>query len=608
MQDLSKIRNFAIIAHVDHGKSTLSDRMIELTGTVPERSMRAQLLDTLDLERERGITIKLQPVQMHYTAKAEPRGEFILNLIDTPGHVDFSYEVSRTLAAVEGVLLLVDASQGIEAQTLANAELAVNNNLTIIPVINKIDLPNADPERVQGELVTLLGVKPEEILRVSGKTGENVPALLEAIVARIPAPKGSPDKPARALVFDSIFDPYRGVIAFIRVVDGVFKADQNIRLLAADADSKSQHVGVFKPQRTAVSELSAGLTGYIETGLKEIRLVRVGDTIAHKEPAGKKQAEPLPGYAPSEPKVFAAVFPDDPDRYPQLRAGLERLALNDASLHFDPIRSNALGAGFRMGFLGLLHLEIVQERLRREFNVDIVSTTPMVPYHVTKDGKTRELQSALELESGEDAETTDLQEPWARVEVVTPTNHVGDVLQLVAQRRGNLTGQEYLDQTRVIVRADMPLADVIVGFFDKLKSVTRGYASLHYELSEYKPADLVRLDILLAGEPVEALTTVVPRPRAESIGRQLCAKLKELVPKQQYAVPVQAAIGGKIVARETVSAQRKDVTAKLYGGDVTRKRKLLEKQKAGKKRLSTVGHVTLPPEAYSKLLKLDFDD
>ncbi len=603
MQDLSRIRNFAIIAHVDHGKSTLSDRMIELTGTVPERSMRAQLLDTLDLERERGITIKLQPVQMHYKLPNKPdEPEFILNLIDTPGHVDFSYEVSRTLAAVEGVILLVDASQGIEAQTLAHAELAISNNLAIVPVINKIDLPNADPDRVTQELVTLLGVKPEEVIRVSAKEGTNVDKLLAAMVERVPPPTGSPDKPTRALVFDSMFDAYRGVIAYVRVIDGVFKAGQEIRLVASKAQSKCQHVGVFKPQRVAVDQLSAGLTGYVETGLKEIRLVRVGDTLT-----GRDKAQALPGYAPSEPKVFAAVFPDDPDRYPQLRAGLERLALNDASLHFDAIRADALGAGFRMGFLGLLHLEIVQERLRREFNVEIVSTTPMVPYRMTKDGKTRELQSALDLPNSEGAENFQLQEPWARVEIVTPTNHVGDVLQLIAQRRGSLTGQEYLDPTRVIVRADMPLADVIVGFFDKLKSVTRGYASLHYELGSYKPADLIRLDILLAGEPVEALTTVVPRDRALSVGRQLCAKLKELVPKQQYAVPVQAAIGGKIVARETVSARRKDVTAKLYGGDVTRKRKLLEKQKAGKKKLGSIGRVTLPPEAYSKLLKMDFN-
>ncbi|MFO0704452.1 MAG: translation elongation factor 4 [Candidatus Andersenbacteria bacterium] len=601
MYDLTQIRNFAIIAHVDHGKSTLSDRLIELTGTVPSRSMRNQLLDTLDLERERGITIKLQPVQMLYREAGQ---RYVLNLIDTPGHVDFSYEVSRTLAAVEGVLLLVDASQGIEAQTLAHAELAVANNLAIIPVINKIDLPNADPERVTQELVHLLGVTAEQVVRVSAKEGTNVAELLKAIVARIPPPRGSTTKPARALIFDSIFDAYRGVIAYVRVFDGVFEADQELRFAATKAHSKSQHVGVFKPTRTAVPELSAGLTGYIETGLKEIRLVRVGDTILSREPA-----KPLPGYAPSEPKVFAAVFPADPDRYPQLRAGLERLALNDASLSFESIRSTALGAGFRMGFLGLLHLEIVQERLRREFSVEIVSTTPMVPYRMRTNGTVRELQSALELPTGEhtaDKATAQLEEPWTDLEIVTPTNHIGDVLQLISQRRGSLTGQEYLDQTRVIVRAHVPLAEVIVGFFDKLKSVTRGYASMHYELAGYKPADVVRLDVLLAGEPVEALTMAVPRERVQTVGRHLVTTLKELVPQQQFAVPIQAAVGGKIVARTTLSARRKDVTAKLYGGDVTRKRKLLEKQKAGKKKLRSMGRVNLPPESYSKLLKIDF--
>ena len=598
MQDLKTIRNFAIIAHVDHGKSTLSDRLLEVTGTIPKRSMHSQFLDTLDLEQERGITIKLQPVRMEYTRGSTT---YILNLIDTPGHVDFSYEVSRTLAAVDGVILLVDASQGIEAQTLAHAELAVSNDLPIIPVINKIDLPNAEPDRVTSELVKLLGVSASDVIRVSAKEGTNTVALLDAIIQRIPSPLGDPQKPSRALVFDSIFDPYRGVVAYVRVVDGVFRANQKIQLLASQSQSLCQHVGVFKPARTSIKELSAGLTGYIETGLKDIRKVRVGETITGPEPA-----RALAGYAPSEPKVFAAVFPEDQDRFAQLRAALDRLTLNDAALQFEPIRSAALGAGFRIGFLGLLHLEIIQERLRREFNVEIVSTTPMVPYHVIEAGQTRELQSALDLPDA--SRQVRLEEPWARVEIITPVEHVGDVLQLVAARRGAVTGQEYLDETRVIVRADVPLAEVIVGFFDKLKSVTRGYASLHYELAGYRPADVVRLDILLANEPVESLATVVPRARAQRIGRALVAKLKDLVPAQQYAVPVQAAIGGEIIARETVKALRKDVTAKLYGGDVTRKRKLLEKQKAGKKRMQGVGRVTLPPEAYSKLLKIDLND
>ncbi|MFH0830661.1 MAG: translation elongation factor 4 [Parcubacteria group bacterium] len=601
MQDLAGIRNFAIIAHVDHGKSTLADRLIELTGTVPMRSMRAQLLDTLDLERERGITIKLQPVQMRYRSKKGR--DYILNLIDTPGHVDFSYEVSRTLAAVEGVILLVDASQGIEAQTLAHAELAVSNNLAIIPVINKIDLPNADPKRVTQELVQLLGALPKDVLQVSAKEGTNIAALLEAIVARIPAPQGELNAPARGLVFDSTFDPYRGVIAYVRVIDGVFTPGQEIALMAAKARSKSGHVGVFKPERTPVAELSAGLTGYVETGLKQIRLVRVGDTLT--KAGGAVQA--LAGYAPSEPKVYAALFPSDPDKYTRLRAALERLTLNDAALQFEPVRSNALGAGFRVGFLGLLHLEIVQERLQREFAVEIVSTAPMVPYRFKTKTGIHYIQSATELPSTGPAIELGLEEPWAHLEVVTPGKYVGDVIQLIARKRGALLGQEYLDPTRVVVRADIPLADVIVGFFDQLKSISRGYASLHYTLAAYRAADLVRLDILLAGEPVEALTTIAPRQRALALGRSLAKKLKELVPKQQFAVPIQARLGGKIIARETLSARRKDVTAKLYGGDVTRKRKLLEKQKAGKQRLKGFGRVTLPADAYIKLLKADLD-
>jgi GTP-binding protein LepA len=599
MLPLSQIRNFAIIAHVDHGKSTLADRLLELTGTVPKRSMRSQFLDTLDLERERGITIKLQPVQMRYTQKGT---EYVLNLIDTPGHVDFSYEVSRTLAAVEGVLLLVDASQGIEAQTLAHAELAVTNNLAIIPVINKIDLPNADVDRVSREMQKLLGVREEDILKVSGKVGTNVPAILDAIVAKVPAPKGNPEGPARALVFDSVFDAYRGVIAYIRVFDGNFQAGDNVQLLGSKAQTEIGKVGIFKPQRASVTELSAGLTGYLETGLKEIRLVRVGDTVG---PVGKT-VEALPGYAPSEPKVYAALYPADPDKFVQLRESLERLVLNDASLQYEPVKSQALGAGFRVGFLGLLHLEIIQERLRREFGVDLVSTTPTVPYRLRSGKNVRTLQSPQELPPGGAGAGNILEEPWAHIEIVTPAQYVGAVIQLIAGRRGTLTGQEYFDPTRVIVRADMPLADVIVGLFDRLKSVTQGYASLHYVLAGFREGDLVRLDVLIATEQVEALAMVVPTSRAQSIGRQLVAKLKELIPSQQFAVPIQAAIGGKIIARETVSARRKDVTAGLYGGDVTRKRKLLEKQKKGKRRMAGVGRVELPTSAYYSLMKTDF--
>jgi GTP-binding protein LepA len=599
MTPLSAIRNFAIIAHVDHGKSTLADRLLEKTNTLPAREMRAQVLDTLDLERERGITIKLQPVQMKYEHAGT---EYTLNLIDTPGHVDFSYEVNRTLAAVEGALLLVDASQGIEAQTLAHAEVALTNNLTLVPVINKIDLPNADPERVATEMEKLLGISRDSILRVSGKLGTGVEQLLEAIVSRIPAPTGDVKAPARALVFDSLFDPYRGVVAYVRVVDGVLKRDTRVQLLGSKAETSLGHVGVFKPKRTPIDQLTAGLTGYVETGLKNIRQVRVGDTLA----AANQSAKPLPGYAPSEPKVYAALFPEDPDRYPLLKESLDRLALNDASLHYEPISSAALGAGFRVGFLGLLHLEIVQERLRREFNISIVSTTPNVPYRVTEHGKVRQLQSAEELTNV--SQTTIIEEPWARVEIMTPVSALGGVLQLIAKRRGQVTGQDYVDPRRVIVRGQMPLAEVIVGLFDRLKSVSRGYASLHYELSGYKAADLVRLDVLIAGDAVEALAMIVPRERAHMVGRALTKKLKELVPAQQFAVPVQAAVGGKIVARETVSARRKDVTAKLYGGDVTRKRKLLEKQKAGKKRMAHTGRVQLPPEAFLKLLRTDFHE
>jgi len=594
MQELSRIRNFAIIAHVDHGKSTLADRLLELTGTVPARKMRAQHLDTLDLERERGITIKLQPVRMQYR-------DHVLNLIDTPGHVDFTYEVSRTLAAVEGAILLVDASQGIEAQTLAHAETAIANGLTLVPVINKIDLPNADPDRVTQELVKLLDVLPEDVLRVSAKEGTGVDALLEALVKRIPPPKGDPEAPARALVFDSLFDPYRGVVAFVRLIDGRLRKNDQITMLASKATSQAVDVGIFKPGRTPAPELTAGLTGYVETGLKDIRQVRVGDTLA----AAGAPVQALPGYAPSEPKVYAALYPSDPDRFHQLKEALERLTLNDAALQFEPTSSAALGAGFRVGFLGLLHLEIVQERLKREFSVELVSSTPTVPYRIVKNGKSVQAPPPSELPAGQ----LELEEPWANVEVVTPTDHVGGVLQLIAARRGVLTGQEYLDPTRVVVRADVPLAEVIVGFFDRLKSATQGYASLHYTLAGYRPGDLVRLDVLVAGEAAEALTVVVPRERAESYGRRLVKQLKELVPKQQFAVPLQAAVGGKIIARETVAARRKDVTAKLYGGDVTRKRKLLEKQKKGKTKLASTGtgRVTLPPEAYLKLLKADLN-
>lgn len=600
---LKNIRNFAIIAHVDHGKSTLADRLLEITHTVPTRSLRAQHLDTLELERERGITIKLQPVQMRYRYNDE---DYVLNLIDTPGHVDFSYEVNRTLAAVEGVLLLVDASQGIEAQTLAHTEVAMANNLTLIPVINKIDLPNADPERVSAEMVKLLGVKNEEIIRVSGKEGTGVAELLVEIVKKIPEPKGDPTAPARALVFDSIFDPYRGVVAYVRVVDGSFKQNDPVKMMASRATTLLGHVGIFMPARTATPELTTGLTGYLETGLKEIKQVRVGDTIA----TTKGETTALPGYAPSEPKVYAAIFPVDPDKFVQLKESLARLVLNDAALHYEAITSQALGAGFRVGFLGLLHLEIVQERLQQEFNVEIISTTPSVPYRVRENGVRRTLQSPTELPAGvlRSGGPIVVEEPWARVEIVSPTQFVGAILQLVATRRGNLTGQEYLDPTRVIVRAEMPLADVIVGFFDRLKSVSRGYASLHYELAEYRDGDVVRLDILIAGDPVEALTMVVPTARAEKVGRAIVKSLKELVPEQQFAVPVQAVVGGKIIARETVRARRKDVTAKLYGGDVTRKRKLLEKQKKGKKRMATSGRVVLPPGAFIKLMKQDFYD
>ncbi len=588
------IRNFAIIAHVDHGKSTLADRLIELTASVPKHDMQDQLLDTLEIERERGITIKLQPIQMSYRDSGK---NYILNLIDTPGHVDFSYEVSRTLAAVEGAVLLIDASQGIEAQTLANAELALAHDLTLIPVLNKIDLPNAAPAKVTQELVKILGFKMEEIIQVSAKTGENVDELLREIIARIPAPPGSPEAPARALIFDSIYDPYRGVIAYVRVVDGTFSTHQTVKLVAAQVKTKLGKVGVFKPALTPVDKLSTGLTGYFETGLKNIREVRVGDTIAVVDAAVK----PLVGYEPSMPNIYAGLFSEDPDKYVLLRESLERLALNDASLQFSPIKSQALGAGFRAGFLGLLHLEIVQERLRREFGVELISTAPAVGYRVKQQGRYVLINSPSELSS----DVQEIEEPWARVEIIVPTKYLGPVLELITKRRGELVGQEYVNPTRVILKAKMPLAEVIVGLFDRLKSVSKGYASLSYTLSGYRPGNLTRLDILINGEPIEALAMIVPVSRTDQIGKIITRRLKELVPPQQYSVPIQAAIGGKIIARQTVSARRKDVTAKLYGGDVTRKRKLLEKQKAGKKRLRQHGRVHLPPETYYKLMKSD---
>ena len=598
MAELARIRNFCVIAHVDHGKTTLSDRLLEMTGTVPAREMREQLLDSMELEREHGITIKARAVRMSWTAR--DGREYELNMIDTPGHVDFTYEVSRSLAACQGAVLLVDASQGIEAQTLANAYLAVEQGLEVIPAINKIDLPNIDIDVVRAELRTTLGFRDDEILLVSGKTGVGVEALLHAVVERVGAPKGDVDAPLRALIFDSHYDAYKGVVAHVRVVDGSLAAGDRIRLMATERESELLELGIFAPDAVPTPRLETGEVGYVATGLKAVADCRVGDTLTL---AARPATAPLPGYRPAKPMVFAGFYPSNAEDYPTLKDALEKLRLNDASLVYEPETSQALGFGFRAGFLGLLHLEIIQERLEREYDVDLIATSPSVEYRViTQKGTELAVDNPALLP--DPGTIVEIREPWMKVTIIVPTQHIGPVMELAQTKRASLADMTYVDPTRAMLRYEMPLSEVIVDFYDQLKSHSKGYASLDYEFAEYRAADLVRLDILVAGTVVDALSIITHRHRAQQSGRVLVAKLRGLIPKQLFDVAIQAAIGGKVIARETVKAKRKDVLAKCYGGDITRKRKLLEKQKEGKRRMKMVGSVEIPQEAFLAVLRI----
>jgi len=598
MAELARIRNFCVIAHVDHGKTTLSDRLLEMTGTVPAREMREQLLDSMELEREHGITIKARAVRMSWTAR--DGREYELNMIDTPGHVDFTYEVSRSLAACQGAVLLVDASQGIEAQTLANAYLAVEEGLEVIPAINKIDLPNIDIDVVRAELRTTLGFRDDEILLVSGKTGVGVEALLHGVVERVAAPKGDVDAPLRALIFDSHYDAYKGVVAHVRVVDGSLAAGDRIRLMATERESELLELGIFAPDAVPTPRLETGEVGYVATGLKAVADCRVGDTLTL---AARPATAPLPGYRPAKPMVFAGFYPSNAEDYPTLKDALEKLRLNDASLVYEPETSQALGFGFRAGFLGLLHLEIIQERLEREYDVDLIATSPSVEYRViTQKGTELAVDNPALLP--DPGTIVEIREPWMKVTIIVPTQHIGPVMELAQTKRASLADMTYVDPTRAMLRYEMPLSEVIVDFYDQLKSHSKGYASLDYEFAEYRAADLVRLDILVAGTVVDALSIITHRHRAQQSGRVLVAKLRGLIPKQLFDVAIQAAIGGKVIARETVKAKRKDVLAKCYGGDITRKRKLLEKQKEGKKRMKMVGSVEIPQEAFLAVLRI----
>jgi GTP-binding protein LepA len=598
MADQSQIRNFSIIAHIDHGKSTLADRILELTHTVDARSMRAQVLDSMDLERERGITIKAQAVRVSYTARDGQ--SYLLHLIDTPGHVDFTYEVSRSLAACEGAVLVVDASQGVEAQTLANTYMAVEAGLEVIPAVNKIDLPGAEPERVTGEVVELLGGAADDVLRISGKTGEGVVDVLERIVARVPPPAGDPDGPARALIFDSEFDQYRGVVAYVRVVDGVLRKGEAIRAMAGGTQAEIDEIGFFSPEMRPVAELHAGEVGYVITGVKDVTQLRVGDTLTTRSrPAGK----PLPGYRDVKPMVFCGLFPIDSERFPELRDALEKLTLNDAALSWEPETSDALGFGFRAGFLGLLHMDIVRERLEREYDLELLATMPSVGFEVTlTSGERLEVHNPSDMP--DPARIEEIREPFITATIITPTTYIGAVMELCQERRATHSGMHYLSPERVQLTYEIPLAEIVIDFFDQLKSRTRGYASLDYELGDTRPSDLVKLDVLLAGDPVDALSMVVHRDKAYELGRMLAERLREKIPRQQYDVPIQAAVGSHIIARETVKAYRKDVIAKCYGGDITRKRKLLEKQKEGKRRMKQLGRVEVPQEAFLAVLEL----
>ena len=602
--DPSLIRNFCIIAHIDHGKSTLADRMLEVTGVIEARRMRAQYLDRMDIERERGITIKSQAVRLPWapTTGAGSGATHVLNMIDTPGHVDFSYEVSRSLAACEGAVLLVDAAQGIEAQTLANLYLALENDLHVIPVLNKIDLPAAQPDKYAAELAHLIGGDPADCLRVSGKTGIGVPELLDAIVAQIPAPVGDADAPARALIFDSVYDTYRGVVTYVRVIDGELTHRERIRMFSTGAVHEMLEVGVISPEPVAARGLGVGEVGYLITGVKDVRQSRVGDTVTD---AVKPTTQALAGYKDPKPMVFSGLYPLDGSDYPELRDALDKLQLNDASLVFEPETSVALGFGFRCGFLGLLHLEIVRERMEREFGLDLISTAPNVVYRVAmEDGSEVTVTNPSEFPGGKIAEVW---EPVVRATVLSPSEYVGTIMELCQGKRGALLGMDYLSEDRVELRYTMPLAEIVFDFFDQLKSRTRGYASLDYEPTGEQTAQLVKVDILLHGEPVDAFSSIVHRDKAYGYGVAMTGKLKELIPRQQFEVPIQAAIGSRVIARENIRAIRKDVLAKCYGGDITRKRKLLEKQKEGKKRMKMVGRVEVPQEAFIAALTADVD-
>ncbi|MBS5594464.1 MAG: translation elongation factor 4 [Clostridiales bacterium] len=597
-----KIRNFCIIAHIDHGKSTLADRLLEATGTVSEREMQAQLLDNMELERERGITIKLQTVRLNYTAKDGQ--EYILNLIDTPGHVDFTYEVSRSLAACEGALLVVDAAQGIEAQTLANVYLAIEHDLEIIPVINKIDLPSADPEAVKEEIEEVIGLDAEDAILCSAKTGEGIQDILEAIVARIPAPEGDREAPVRALIFDSFYDAYRGAIAYVCVKEGTLHDHDRIFMMAGQKSFDVTELGVHVPGEKKVRALAAGEVGYVAASMKEVADTRVGDTITTTD---RPAEAALPGYQKATPMVYCGLYPVDNEQYPELKDALIKLSLNDAALEYEPETSQALGFGFRCGFLGMLHMEIIQERLEREYNLDLITTAPSVIYHVyLTDGSMVQVDNPALMPTPQKIDH--IEEPFARVQVMVPSDYVGPVMELGQERRGRFKDMQFTGKTRATVIYDMPLGEIVFDFFDQLKTRTRGYASLEYELGDYEASQLVKLDVLVNGEVVDALSCIVHRDKAYHRGRALAAKLKELLPRQQFEVPIQAAIGNKVIARETVKALRKNVLDKCYGGDISRKRKLLEKQKEGKKRMKQVGNVEIPQEAFMAVLSLNDTD
>ena len=597
--DQNKIRNFSIIAHIDHGKSTLADRLIEYTGTLTKREMEAQILDSMDLERERGITIKAQAVRSSYQAKNGE--EYMLNFIDTPGHVDFTYEVSRALAACEGALLVIDATQGIEAQTLANVYLALDNDLEIIPVINKVDLPSADPDRVKHEIEEVIGIDASEAVLASAKTGLGIEDVLEAIVAKVPAPSGISDSPLKALVFDSKFDAYKGVVLYVRVIDGRIKPGMKIKMMATNAEFEVTEVGVFKPNLVNVDSLEVGQVGFFAAAIKNVKDARVGDTVTD---ANNPAAEALPGYRKATPMVFCGLYPVENSDYDNLRDALEKLQLNDASLVFEPETSVALGFGFRCGFLGLLHMDVIKERLEREYNLTLITTAPNVIYQVFRTNGDVELVDNPS--NFPDPTVIDhVEEPYVNATIIVPKDYVGAVMELSQEKRGEYENMTYLDETRVMIHYALPLSDIIYDYFDRLKSVTRGYASLDYELAGYRASSLVKVDILLNGEPVDALSAIVHREKAVSRGRQLVEKLRSLIPRQMFEIPVQAAIGNKVIARENVRAMRKDVLAKCYGGDISRKRKLLEKQKEGKKRMKQVGSVELPQEAFMAILKMD---